>query len=154
MTEWGSFKEGVTLALGAPATAFPPGAEIAVTAKLMNYSGAAIGIVTTSVWLDYEVHVVRDGEGEIPPTTRALQRREASLYGRVARSDLPNREKLAEEIPLGEWFDLSHPGRYHVVATRTFRKLEPEPARDVTVRSNEPRPRRGARRRLRALSSP
>jgi hypothetical protein len=137
MSEWGPFTEGVTLSLEAPAPAFPPGAEIVLAARLMNYSNAPIRAPVSSVWLDYEIHVTRDGEGEIHPTALAAQRREAAYMGRHTRQDLQNKEKFTEEIPLSEWFDLSRPGRYRVVASRGFRQLEPEPPRDLTVRSNE-----------------
>jgi hypothetical protein len=137
MSEWGPFSDGVTLSLEAPAQVSAPGAPVVLTARLMNYGGGPVAFVVRSVWIDYDVHVTREGEGELAPLPAAVQRREAGLEGRRLMRQIQHREKLAEEIPLHEWFDLSHPGRYHVVASRGFRKLEPEPARDVTVRSNE-----------------
>jgi hypothetical protein len=136
MSTRGPITEGVALSLEAPEMKFAPGAEIILTARLMNYSSEPMRVVITTVWLDYDVQVAREGEGDLSPTALAVQRRESALEGRRIARDLKSRETLDEQIPLSAWFDLSRPGRYRVVASRSVHTVETQ-SRNLTVRSNE-----------------
>ncbi|MEZ4302133.1 MAG: hypothetical protein R3B70_44815 [Polyangiaceae bacterium] len=137
MNEWGPFVEGVTLSLELPEQVLAPGEPAPLAARLRNFGGGPIHVVVRSQWADYEVHVSRDGEGQLSPLPAVAQRREQGMEGRRISKEIPNREELREQIDLASWFDLTRPGRYRVVATRSFWKPEPEPTRDYKARSNE-----------------
>ena len=118
---WGPFATEVGLWIAAPGTTFAPGAEIRLEGRVVNLSSKPVILERTPQWYAYRVRAARDGDGwELSYTQEARIARTARRIGGRADPVLELGKHYDQPILLSEWFDLSRPGRYQVVAVCEF----------------------------------
>ena len=120
---WGPFATEVGLWIAAPGTTFAPGAEIRLEGRVVNLSSKPVVVICSSPWVDYRVRAARDGDGwELSYTQEArIARYRAHRYeSRHSERLLQLGDDAKDALLVSEWFDLSRPGRYQLVAVRRF----------------------------------
>ncbi|HTW45929.1 MAG TPA: hypothetical protein VMD58_10315 [Acidobacteriaceae bacterium] len=121
-----------------PEDPYAPVPPVMVRVEMENTSNSVIRIAKCWTFMGmYDLQVTRDGQ-PVPPTEEMLQLQKARAAVTCPRNDtlieIKPGDSYAEDIPIGNFYDVSKPGVYQVYVTRQTYPWDPQ--KSILVQSN------------------
>lgn len=121
-----------------PEDPYAPAPPVMVRVEMENTSNSVIRIAKCWTFMGmYDLQVTRDGQ-PVPPTEEMLQLQKARAAVTCPRNDtlieIKPGDSYAEDIPIGNFYDVSQPGVYQVYVTRQTYPWDPQ--KSILVQSN------------------
>jgi len=117
--EWGEITQGLAISISVAKPSYKRGEAISLNIALKNFSEDPVPIVIRSTWIDFSTEVFLDKGNQLPKLPYAVQMMESALEGRRMSSELKPGAMIEETLELTTVYDMTTPGAYSVIVTRT-----------------------------------